>query len=194
MAINRAEQEWPTWMRVYGEPEPDALERMNTVCCGCGKPKSTGLIVCWACFKSGPMPFKYFTGNVAEWLKAKGERTESKQNRFTLAKMKTNPTPAPWKAEREEVLVAFEGRIIEFTVIPCNARIQVRLDDGNERISRAKADAALIAAAPDLLRIVRRAHELLQRNANSPAVLNVIDDMEELLKRIDSGAKIGAYK
>ena len=38
--------------------------RKETVCRGCGKPKSQGLIVCWGCFKYSANPFKYFRNDI----------------------------------------------------------------------------------------------------------------------------------
>ena len=45
-------------------------ERHKTVCCGCGKAKSIGIIVCWGCFKyrQDITPFKYFDGSLSEWV------------------------------------------------------------------------------------------------------------------------------
>jgi len=43
-------------------------QRDKLICAGCGKPKDTGLIVCWECFKRGPNPYKYFQGTFEQWL------------------------------------------------------------------------------------------------------------------------------
>ena len=44
--------------------------RNNPFCPGCGKPKNTGLIVCWHCFKTRQdiTPLKYYEGTFADWL------------------------------------------------------------------------------------------------------------------------------
>jgi predicted amidophosphoribosyltransferase len=45
--------------------------RNDTICPGCGKPKDTGLVVCWTCWSHTDNPFKYFQGDIEEWLKSK---------------------------------------------------------------------------------------------------------------------------
>ena len=55
---------------VSRHPERLDAERPKKVCAGCGRPKSPGPIVCWACFKGhgGLPPLKYHTGSFAQWL------------------------------------------------------------------------------------------------------------------------------
>lgn len=49
-------------------------ERQSQICCGCGKAKDIGLVVCWPCFKyrTDVTPFRYFVeqqrGDLPEWL------------------------------------------------------------------------------------------------------------------------------
>lgn len=49
---------------------PESHARTLTTCPGCGKPKETGCIVCWHCFKRREdiCPFKYYEGSLADWL------------------------------------------------------------------------------------------------------------------------------
>ena len=44
--------------------------RRQTVCQGCGGQKDVGCVVCWDCFKyrQDVMPFKWFQGDINEWL------------------------------------------------------------------------------------------------------------------------------
>ena len=53
------------------QPKDENEQRQKEVCIGCNQPKSLGLVVCWACFKSGKVPFKYFTGSLSKWLEVK---------------------------------------------------------------------------------------------------------------------------
>ena len=47
-------------------------ERQKDICCGCGKFKDIGLIVCWTCFKyrKDENNFKYFDGSLEQWLES----------------------------------------------------------------------------------------------------------------------------
>ena len=44
--------------------------RKEIVCRGCGGIKQPGCVVCWGCFKyrQDVTPFKYFDGDINEWL------------------------------------------------------------------------------------------------------------------------------
>ncbi len=46
-------------------------QRQSTVCAGCHYSKGIGEIVCWACFKDGKLPYKYYQGTFTEWLNEK---------------------------------------------------------------------------------------------------------------------------
>ena len=42
--------------------------RQSAICVGCGQTTDCpGGVVCWACFKGGPNPLKYFGGTFAAW-------------------------------------------------------------------------------------------------------------------------------
>ncbi len=44
--------------------------RQLRYCIGCTKPKDSGLVVCWDCYRSRKdiVPFKYFDGTLVQWL------------------------------------------------------------------------------------------------------------------------------
>lgn len=50
--------------------------RTMLICPGCGKEKTSGMVVCWVCFKSHEevVPFKYFDGSLEDWLKMPQEK------------------------------------------------------------------------------------------------------------------------
>lgn len=50
--------------------EIERKAREEIFCCGCGRPKNIGLVVCWPCFKSRRdiTPLKYFEGLFSEWV------------------------------------------------------------------------------------------------------------------------------
>jgi hypothetical protein len=42
--------------------------RQSAICVGCGQTTDCpGGVVCWACFKGGPNPLRYFGGTFAAW-------------------------------------------------------------------------------------------------------------------------------
>ena len=57
---------------ITDEMLPESHLRSLTTCCGCGKPKDIGLVVCWECFKyrQDITPLKYDGRSVADWLNA----------------------------------------------------------------------------------------------------------------------------
>lgn len=42
--------------------------RDMTICPACRKPKDTGLLCCWSCFKYRDNPFKYYKADFESWL------------------------------------------------------------------------------------------------------------------------------
>ena len=52
--------------------DPEVEARMSTVCACCQKPKVSGMLVCWSCFKhvtpSGQTPLKYSGLAYTAWL------------------------------------------------------------------------------------------------------------------------------
>ena len=54
--------------------EIEVAVRREPICRGCGHEKSMGgLVVCWGCFKyRQDEPFKYFDGDLDQWLVAIG--------------------------------------------------------------------------------------------------------------------------
>jgi hypothetical protein len=56
-----------------GYTEFEARERDNPICLGGGNTKKEPyIVVCWHCWSRADNPFKYFQGDLADWLKAIG--------------------------------------------------------------------------------------------------------------------------
>lgn len=52
------------------QPADETAAREDPFCCGCGRVKQLGAVVCWSCFKHriDVTPLKYFEGSLTEWL------------------------------------------------------------------------------------------------------------------------------
>ena len=44
--------------------------------CVCGNAKEVSMLVCWDCFKRGPLPLKWFDGSYEKWLTTRSEGKE----------------------------------------------------------------------------------------------------------------------
>lgn len=53
--------------------------RRSIRCFGCDRPKDQLTVVCWECFKGGTVPFKYFAGDLVDWLTVMGRFSEAER-------------------------------------------------------------------------------------------------------------------
>ena len=53
--------------------------RRSNRCYGCDKAKGQGGVLCWGCFKGGKVPFKYFDGDLVDWLNVMGRYSDAER-------------------------------------------------------------------------------------------------------------------